>query len=153
MILSEGDMTPDKQDDGRMEPVVWTVWRARENPVRTGIVVFFIVAFLAFAFWYFGLLLSVVAVVALAVTLHSYFLPIDYRMDAEGITVKKRIFNYTYPWAQFRRWFRTTGGVVVSPFSRRTFLDNFRGVHILLPTDPTPVIAYFERRFAERHEG
>jgi hypothetical protein len=73
-------------------------------------------------------------------------------MDAEGITVKKRIFNYTYPWDQFRRWFRTTGGVVVSPFSRRTFLDNFRGVHILLPTDPDPVIRYLELRFAERRD-
>lgn len=135
-----------------IEAVTWRVWRARESPVRTAIVGFFMTVFLAFTVWYFGPLLFLVGLAALAVALHGYFLPVEYRLDREGLTVNKRIFSHTYPWEQFRRWFRTTGGVVLSPFARRTFLDNFRGVHVLLPDDPGPVIGYLKRRFAERRD-
>ncbi len=108
-----------------------------------------VAVFLVFTFWYFGPLLALVALLVLALALHTYFLPITYTFSSEGVTVDKRVFKYTYPWDQFRRYFRTTGGLVLSPFSRRTFLDSFRGVHLLLPCDPGPVLDYLKRRFAE----
>jgi hypothetical protein len=135
------------------EPLEWRVHRARETPVRTVIALLLIAGFLVFAFRYFGPLLGLVALAALAAALHSYFLPIRYRFDADGIQVDKRAFKYSYEWDQFRRWFRTTGGVVLSPFSRRTFLDNFRGVHLLLPRDPEPVLDWLERRLPARRPG
>ncbi len=128
----------------------WRVHRAREAPVRTAIAAVFVTAFLVFSLWYFGPLLALAALLVLAVALHTYFLPISYTLDSSGITVDKRAFKHTYPWEQFRRFFRTTGGVVISPFSRRTFLDTFRGVHLLLPEDPGPVLDYLERRFGGR---
>lgn len=142
-----------RSEDGEVpSPVLeWRVHRARENPVRTVLALAVVAAFLVFAFWYFGPLLGLVAVAALAAALHSYFLPINYRFDAEGVHVDKRAFKYSYEWEQFRRWFRTTGGVVLSPFSRRTFLDNFRGVHLLLPRDPGPVLDYLERKLPGRN--
>jgi len=138
---------------GEVKKLEWRVFRAKETPVRTAIAGVFIAAFLGFTFWYFGVLLAIVALLALFVALHTYFLPVRYVLDGEGITVDKRIFSHTYPWDQFRRWFRTTGGVVVSPFSRRTFLDNFRGVHLLLPRDPAAVLAHLERRLPARKRG
>jgi hypothetical protein len=145
--------TETRSEDNPREAAVleWRVHRAQESPVRTVIALAVVAAFLVFAFWYFGPLLGLVAVAALAAALHSYFLPIRYRFDAEGIHVDKRAFKYSYEWDQFRRWFRTTGGVVVSPFSRRTFLDNFRGVHLLLPRDPGPVLDYLERKLPGRN--
>ena len=130
--------------------VSWTVHRARETPVRTAVAASFLVFFLAVTFWQFGLLLFLVALVVLSLALHTYFLPVTYVFNQVGVTVDKRVFKYTYPWDRFRRYFRTSGGVVLSPFTRRTFLDNFRGVHLLLPADSEPVIDYLEKRFAPR---
>ncbi len=109
-----------------------------------------IAVFLTFTLRFFGILLALIALLVLFAALHTYFLPIRYTLAQDGITVDKRIFSHTYPWDQFRAYFRTSGGVVISPFSRRTFLDNFRGVHLLLPEDPTEVLTYLGHRFPVR---
>ena len=78
-------------------------------------------------------MLGMLAVVVLFVALNTYFLPITYTLTDKGMEIDKRLFTARYEWKQFRRWFRTTGGIVISPFSRKNYLDNFRGVHLLLP--------------------
>lgn len=128
--------------------LAWTVHRAKETPTRTAVVVAFIAAFVIFAGFIFGPLLALLAALVFLLTLNSYFLPVTVRFGSAGIDIDKRLYCAHYEWKQFRRWVRTTGGIVLSPFSRHTWLDNFRGVHLLLPADPAPVIAYLERRFA-----
>jgi hypothetical protein len=103
-------------------------------------------------------------VVVLFLALNTYFLPVTYTLTDKGIEVDKRLFTARYEWKQFRRWIRTSGGIVISPFSRKNYLDNFRGVHLLLPADAGKVrmtnfecrmsvrtediVAYLEKRFA-----
>ena len=147
-----------------MEPLSWTVHRARETPVKTVVVTVFILAFVGFSWVVFGPMLGMLAAVVLFVALNTYFLPITYMLTDKGVEIDKRLFEARYEWKQFRRWFRTTGGIVISPFSRRNYLDNFRGVHLLLPAGgrmtpdasrPMPdgvqtadIVAYLEKRFA-----
>jgi hypothetical protein len=103
---------------------------------------------LVFSAVYFGPLLALLALVLLFVALNAYFLPVTVTFSDRGIDINKRLFRAHYDWKQFRKWYRTTGGIVLSPFSHKTYLNNFRGVHLLLPDDPSAVIAYLERRFA-----
>jgi len=131
-----------------MDELTWTVHRAKESLVRTVIAGVFVAAFVVFSGWVLGPLLALLALVVFFLTLNTYFLPVTYTFTEKGIEIDKRVFTADYQWSQFRRWFRTTGGIVISPFSRRTYLDNFRGVHLLLPKDPAPIIAYLEKRFA-----
>lgn len=127
------------------ERISWTVYRAKEMPVRALLVGLFIVAFLVFTLRAFGPLLFAVAVVVLATATHTFYLPVTYTLSSDGVTVDKRIFSYTYEWTRFRRFFRTSGGVVLSPFPRHNFLDNFRGVHLLLPENSAPILEYLKR--------
>lgn len=146
------------------EYLSWTVHRARENPGKTGVVSAFILVFVGCSWAVFGPALGMLAVVVLFLALNTYFLPITYMLTDKGIEIDKRLFTARYEWKQFRRWFRTSGGIVVSPFSRKNYLDNFRGVHLLLPKDDCRVtndrrqtadkvrtediVAYLEKRFA-----
>lgn|GEM_PF-592131 len=153
------------------EPLRWTIHRARETPVRTVIAAVFILALVVFSWTVFGPVLGMLAVVVLFLALNTYFLPITYTFSDKGIEVDKRIFTARYQWKQFRRWFRTSGGIVVSPFSHKSYLDNFRGVHLLLPAESSrmsnangrmtndgqqtaqgvrteDIVAYLEERFA-----
>jgi hypothetical protein len=130
------------------EALSWTVHRAKETPTKTIVASVFILAFVAFSWAVFGPMLGILAMVVLFLALNTYFLPVTYTLTDKGIEVDKRMFTARYEWKQFRRWFRTTGGIVISPFSRKNYLDNFRGVHLLLPADPRPVVAYLEERFA-----
>jgi hypothetical protein len=130
------------------EPLSWTVHRAKETPVKTVVVAIFILAFVAISWTVFGPMLGILAVVVLFLALNTYFLPITYTLTDKGIEVDKRLFTGRYEWKQFRRWFRTSGGIVISPFSRKNYLDNFRGVHLMLPSDPQRIFDYLDRRFA-----
>uniref|UniRef100_A0A7C3IMM1 PH domain-containing protein n=1 Tax=candidate division WOR-3 bacterium TaxID=2052148 RepID=A0A7C3IMM1_UNCW3 len=131
------------------QEISWQVHRAREQPAKTVLVSSFILLFLLFTLFSFGPALMLVALIVLSVATHTYFLPITYRLNARGITIDKKIFSYTYEWSRFRRFFCTSGGVVLSPFSKKTFLDNFRGVHLLLPDNPAPVLEYLKYRFPD----
>ncbi len=130
------------------EPLSWTVHRARESPRKTVVASFFVLAFVAFSWMVFGPMLGILAMVVLFLALNTFFLPITYTLTDKGIEVDKRMFTARYEWKQFRRWFRTTGGIVISPFSRKNYLDNFRGVHLMLPPDPQSLFVYLEKRFA-----
>lgn len=153
------------------EPLSWTIHRAKESPGKTVVASVFILAFVAFSWAVLGPMLGILAVVVLFLALNTYFLPITYTLTDKGIEVDKRMFTARYEWKQFRRWFRTSGGIVISPFSRKSYLDNFRGVHLMLPAEerrtpsderrtadvegPTPgkvrtadIEAYLEKRFA-----
>jgi len=146
------------------EELSWSVHRAKETPGKTVVASAFILAFVGFSWWRFGPMLGMLAVVVLFLALNTYFLPITYTLTDRGIEIDKQLFTTRYEWKQFRRWFRTTGGIVISPFSRKNYLDNFRGVHLLLPADErrTPnaerrttnkvetaaIVAYLEKRFA-----
>jgi hypothetical protein len=147
-----------------MEPLSWTVHRAKENPGKTVVASVFILAFVGFGWAVFGPALGMLAVVVLFLATNTYFLPITYMLTDKGIEIDKRLFTARYEWKQFRRWFRTTGGIVISPFSRKNYLDNFRGVHLLLPSEErrtrneergteaavrtADIVAYLEKRFA-----
>jgi hypothetical protein len=146
------------------EQMSWTIHRARESPGKTAVAGAFIAGFLVFSYLVFGFLLALLAAVVLFLALNTYFLPVTYTFTDRGIEIDKRVFTARYEWKQFRRWFRTSGGIVVSPFSRRSYLDNFRGVHLLLPiadcrlpndgqqvadrVRTADVVAYLEKRFA-----
>jgi len=163
-------MTEDP-DLAMAEPLSWTVHRARERPTKTVVAAIFILAFVAFSWGVFGPMLGILAVVVLFLALNTYFLPVTCTFTDKGIELDKRLFMAHYEWKQFRRWFRTSGGIVISPFSRKNCLDNFRGVHLLLPvgssrmsnvkcrmtndgqTSPDRVrtediVAYLDKRFA-----
>jgi hypothetical protein len=117
------------------EELSWTVHRARETPTKTIVASIFVLAFVVFSWVVFGPMLGILAVVVLFLALNTYFLPVTYTLADKGIEVDKRLFTAHYEWKQFRRWFRTSGGIVISPFSRKNYLDNFRGVHLLLPAE------------------
>ncbi len=134
-----------------LEPLSWTVHRARETPVKTAVVSVFVLVFVGFSWAVFGPMLAILAVVVLFLALNTYFLPVTYRLNEKGIEVEKRVFTTRYEWKQFRRWFRTSGGIVISPFSHRSFLDNFRGVHLMLPAEERRVTS--DERRTEHTDG
>jgi len=95
-------------------------------------------------------LMVLLAILVFALALNSYFLPTRYTLNAESITVDKMLYSYSRRWNEFRSFVRTSGGVVISPFSNWTYLDNFRGIHLLLPVDPAPVLTYIALHLPEK---
>ncbi|MBN2380783.1 hypothetical protein JXM67_13370 [candidate division WOR-3 bacterium] len=129
----------------------WRVFLAPEHPWKTSIIAI-VLAGVVFMVGYFvydllpksdsslrilpSILAGFLTFLLFFGSFNNYFIPISYHMDREEIVIKKFYFKDHRPWKMFRRFFLTRSGVVLSTFAtRKKFLDNFRGVQLLLPTD------------------
>lgn len=123
--------------------ISWQVHRAKEYPQKTIFASLIISAVIVFLIIFYGLAWAVLAAIILFASLNAYFLPIRYIFTDTDIIIDKKLFRNKLEWSCFRKYYKTTTGIVLSPFSKRTYLDNFRGVHLLLPKDNTEQIIAF----------
>jgi hypothetical protein len=61
-----------------------------------------------------------------AAALGPAILPCRYRLDEGGVTLGVGVLDQRRPWSEFRRAVRTRGGVLLSPFASRHWLDGYR---------------------------
>lgn len=128
----------------------WTAHPLAENPwpksTALGGVVVAVAALASFSFE--GSEYGLLSLVVLLASLSSYFLPTHYQLGEAGVQVRHLGRSRLRPWAEFCRIDRCPEGIFLSPFSRPSRLDSFRGCLLRAPRDPEAV-----RSFAQRHVG
>jgi hypothetical protein len=77
-----------------------------------------------------GPLLGLVGLLAVLVSTAELFLPLSYRLDAEGARVKCGISVTAISWPDVKRLVDMPDGVRLSPLPRPSRLDEFRGVYL-----------------------
>lgn len=126
--------------------ISWQVHRAKETPKKTLYVSIILGLFIIFLTVFYGLFWALLAIIVLFASLNAYFLPITYTLTDTEIIIDKKLFKNKLEWSRFRKYYLTTTGIVLSPFTKRNFLDNFRGVHLLLPNENTEAIISFIKK-------
>lgn len=144
--MNEKEMT----SKGLPEKIEWRVYPAREHPGRTVAASLFLVAFHVAVLKTYGWGWMLVAFAAFFLALNTYFLPSRYALDDDGILVDRGYYRNRRKWNEFRRVIVVKNGVVISPFSRKNFLDNFRGLHLLLPKGRKDIVEFIERKLAKQ---
>ncbi|MDP8255184.1 MAG: hypothetical protein P9M14_05500 [Candidatus Alcyoniella australis] len=84
--------------------VFWTVW-ALGNSVYWGI---------------FGALV-------VAIGVREFFMPVVFTLDEHGVRSRLLFFERSVAWSSIKRIYPERRGVFLSPFARRSRLENFRG--------------------------
>jgi hypothetical protein len=131
-----------------MEPITWKIHKAKENLTKTIFASLFLLFVILIFLFFYGLLWAFIAILIFFISLNSFFLPITYTMTDKAIVIDKKIYKYEREWQTFRKYYLTSNGLILSPFSRRNFLDNFRGLHLLLPKGKDEIIKFIENRLA-----
>lgn len=126
------------------ESITWRIHKAKEYPKKTLIVSLFLLFVILFFLIFYGTLWAVIAILIFFISLNSYYLPITYTLTDKLVIIDKKIYKYAREWQIFRRYYLTSNGLVLSPFSRKNFLDNFRGLHLLLPKNKDEIIKFIE---------
>lgn len=124
----------------------WTVHPAKRNLTKTTFSTIFIVAFLVFVGIFYGVFWSLFGLVVLLVSLHSYFFPTSYEAGKDEIVIKSIFMTQKRGLREFRQVYVGKNGVLLSPFRRKTFLNRFRGVFLLLPEEREEVLAFLRAR-------
>ena len=132
----------------------WSVHPARENIAKTVVSLFFIFAFLVYVSIFFGIVFAVVGFIILFVSLHSYYFPTQYELTDTEIIVTKFFGTQRRMLNEFRMVYEGKNGILLSPFRRKTFLNQFRGIFVLVPRERVRIVEYVRKRIeAKRDEA
>jgi MFS superfamily sulfate permease-like transporter len=130
----------------------WTVHPAKRDLTKTIISAFFIALFLVFVGIFYGIFWSLFGFVVLLVSLHSYFFPTSYEITEVQVIVKNIFMTQRRDLREFRKVYVGRNGTLLSPFKHKTFLNQFRGVFLLLPEERDEILAFLRQRIEKKQE-
>jgi hypothetical protein len=125
----------------------WSVFPFTENLRKSAMVVLIIagagiVVHVAFK----DVFLTLLSVVILLVSLHTFFTRTAYRLDDKGVTVTTVGIRTSKAWSAFKRYQADAKGVTLSPFAKPSRLDPFRSVRLLFGGNRDEVVAFISKR-------
>ena len=127
--------------------VCWTVHPLRQERLSKSLLLVAIVGgvsysvALSFGHAGYGLLSLCILVFSLA----HYFFPARYKIDPLGISRTLLARELTRPWSDFRRVDARGNGLFLSPFSKPTRLDSFRGIFLPFHKNGEQVVYYVQQ--------
>lgn len=71
------------------------------------------------------------AAMVLILSLEGFYLPTRYRLDREGIQIRKAFSRSSMPWEKFRRVYEDVNGLTLSPYRHRSVLEPYRSARLL----------------------
>ena len=89
---------------------------------------------------------GIFSLVALVAALHRFFFPSRFTIDAEGITARYPLRTLHLDWSAVRRLVTDGRGAYLSTRRRRSWLDGYRGMHVLFGRDRAAVVARLKAR-------
>ena len=124
----------------------WTVHPAKRDLLKTLLSGFFVSAFLIFVAIFYGIFWSIFGFIVLLVSLHSYFFPTSYEITKDEVVIKNIFMTQRRKLSEFRKVYVGRNGTLLSPFRRKTFLNQFRGVFLLLPVNRDEILTLLRSR-------
>lgn len=139
-----------------MDPDVlrWTVWPARERPWSAAVLVAgALVLGVLIARSTGDRLLAVAAPLFVLASLGSFLFPTDYRLTRESVDIRSLGVVRVRSWTEVRRVVEDATGVLLSPFSKPSWLDSYRGLRLQYGGNRDQVLAFVEAQLAAARSG
>jgi hypothetical protein len=125
----------------------WLIHSLTENWKKSACLILFL-----FVIWvliylmfqsFFYLVLSIVVLLG---SLSSFFLPVRYSCYSDRLTIHSFLGKRSKPWSAFKNYYVDKNGVLLSPFSKPSRLDTFRGMYIRFGGNREEVIDYIKQK-------
>ena len=108
----------------------WASHPAKESRRKTLFLVLFLLFVWTSIYFWAGGFWTFLALILLGGSVSPYFSLTRYRLDEKGVTVFKTFYRTEKRWSQFRSYYPDRSGVLLSPFSEPSRLENFRGLYL-----------------------
>ena len=109
----------------------WTVHPLIENRRKSVLLGLFLILLLFGIYWSFqSIYVVLLSAIFLLGSLYKYFLPFHHQCEADRLIIRSCCYKLERSWKTFRSFYVDANGVLLSPFSRPTRLENFRGVYV-----------------------
>lgn len=132
-------------DLGPHRDLQWTAYPLRDFPPLKSMALAVLVAGVltavkaTFIDWWW----VIFAAAILMLSMSKYLLPTYYEFNHSELVVRHLGLAHRRPWQQFKTFEECSTGVFLSPFARRSVLENFRGLYVLFgPRNRNEVMAF-----------
>ncbi len=129
--------------------MIWSVHPAKKNPKKTYLVLGFIVIFMVAISFIYGIFWAILGLLILFFSLHSYFFPTRYEVNDEKVIIKNIFGVQKRSLNEFKKVYKGKNGLLLSPFRHKTFLNNFRGIFLLMPEERDTIETFLINRLKE----
>jgi hypothetical protein len=124
--------TKPKETSQETEPIIsWSIHPAKKRPLVTTLVIIFILLIaIGIYTWTLSPLFTALATMILIGSLSGYFFPTTYKFFDDQLVVRYTVTTLRKEWSQYRSFYKDRNGVLLSPFTQRSRLENFRGIYV-----------------------
>lgn len=137
-----------------MEKMSWVSHPAKIRKTAAGLVLsFIIIVFIVVYMVTMSLLMVFLAMIIFAASLSSFFFPTHYELSRDRVKVKYIFNKVEKQLDSFRSYYPDKNGVLLSPFTRPSRLENFRGLYIRYHLNKQEVDSFLAKIFEERKVG
>jgi hypothetical protein len=124
--------------------IEWISFPAIENLKKTIIATIFIIGLSTVLYFLYEPIYGFLCFLFLGFSLLPYYTPTKYRLNKNGIEVRKLFYTIRKSWNDFRSFYPDNSGVLLSPFPLPTRLENFRGVYIRFKNNKDEVLSFVD---------
>ncbi len=134
-------------DDDEGEVLEWTCHPLKARPV-TGVVVTLFISLVGLAIYYStdSRWFTILGMIVLFASLAKFYFPTTFRLSDKRIMVKTTTQTLSKDWSLFRSCYPDKNGILLSPFTRPSRLENFRGQYIMFNKNSAEVTAFVKAR-------
>jgi hypothetical protein len=135
-----------------MQSLTWKSYPARERPLATVFVVIFIAVIMSMVYYVMDKSIFMMALAGLifTVSLSTFFFPTTYTVDDEKVSIKYTFSAKERNMSAFRKAFPESRGILLSPYSSPTRLENFRGFYLRYGKDNKAEVDAFVAKLLDK---
>jgi len=114
------------------DPIIsWSIHPAKQRPwVTTFVILFILLIAIGIYSWTLSAVFTALASIILIGSLSGYFFPTTYKFFDDQLVVRYTVTTLKKEWSQYRSFYKDKNGVLLSPFTQQSRLENFRGIYV-----------------------
>ena len=134
------------------QPIAQHTWRVhplRENWTRSTLLFLFLLLLFSGIYWLFqSVFITLLSAIFVTGSLYRYFVPFRYELYEHQLVVTAPFYRLTKPWNTYRSFYVDNNGVLLSPFTKPSRLENFRGVYVRFGANRSEVLDFIKNKIS-----
>ena len=135
--------------DRSIPQLTWKVHPLRANCSRSILLLLFLLLLFSGIYWLFqSAFVTLLSAIFVTSSLYRYFVPFRYEFHEHDLVVSAPFYRLTKPWSNFRSFYVDNNGVLLSPFTKPSRLENFRGVYVRFGANQSEVVGFIRSKIS-----
>ena len=88
------------------------------------------------------LFLGMLSIMILFGSLHGYFFAASYSLSDQGVEIKGPFGTHRREWGRFKSFWVDPKGLSLSPFTKRSWLEHYRGMRLLYSDNKDEIVEF-----------